>query len=83
MRLTVAGSARVSEPVTGPDRVLVQGLADAGMGLVGALGAGLVLGVAGYGGLAAAAAVLALGVAVAVLRGVPDRVTRIRTADNR
>ena len=82
----MAGSARVSELVTGPDRVLVQGLADAGMGLVGALGAGLaglVLGVAGYGGLAAAAAVLALGVAVAVLRGVPDRVTRIRTADNR
>lgn len=77
---TVAGSARVSELVTGPDRVLVQGVTDAGMGLAGAFGAGLagvVLGVAGYGGLAVLAALLAAAAAVAVLRG-PRRAGRLR-----
>ena len=75
---TVAGSARVSELVTGAERVLVQGVTDAGMGLAGAFGAGLagvVLGVLGYGGLAVLAAVLALAVALGVLRGVPSHRT--------
>lgn len=81
---TVAGSARVSELVTGTDRVLVQGVTDAGMGLAGACGAGLagvVLGALGYGGLAVLAAVLALAVALAVLRGARTGGRRDRNAD--
>ena len=83
---TVAGSARVSELVTGTDRVLVQGVTDAGMGLAGAAGAGLagvVLGVAGYGGLAVLSAMLALVVAAAALRGASPGPTRVRNADIR
>jgi MFS family permease len=67
---TVAGSALVSDLVTGATRVRVQGRTDTIMSLSGALGgasAGPVLVLVGYSGLAWLAGVLVLVVAVAAL----------------
>lgn len=70
---TVAGSALVTDLVTGDARVRIQGRTDTIMSLSGAIGAGFagpVLAIIGYDGLAWGAGVLVLGVAVsAVLVG--------------
>lgn len=68
---TVSGSAFVSESVPGQVRVLVQGAADALMGAAGALGAalsGVVLALAGFGGLNYAAMAVAAFVGAWCLR---------------
>lgn len=67
---TVAGAAMIAASVTGPERVAVQGLADALMSLAGAAGgalAGVGLAVVGYGGLNAAGGAVAALAIVAVL----------------
>ena len=69
---TVAGSALVSDLVTGAARVKVQGRTDMVMSLAGALGgavAGPVLALVGYSGLAwlAGALVVAVSVATSVM----------------
>ena len=68
---TVAAAAMLVEAVTPSRRVTAQGLADALMSAAGAggsLGAGLVMGVAGFGGLNVAMAVLVVLVAMYVMR---------------
>lgn len=70
----VAGSTLVSESVPETVRTAVQGVSDLAMGLSGALAgaaAGVALGLIGYGGLNAAAAVLLVPVAVLALRRSP------------
>lgn len=65
---TVAGSALVSDLVTGKLRLVVQGRTDTIMSLSGAVGgatSGVVLALVGYSGLAWAAGVLVLGMAAA------------------
>ncbi|GIG39386.1 MFS transporter [Cellulomonas phragmiteti] len=67
---TVAGSSIVAGDVPGPERVAIQGLSDAAMSLAGAGGgalAGVGLAVVGYGGLNAAAVLVAVGATAAVL----------------
>ena len=67
---TVAGSALVSDLVTGDKRLVVQGRTDSIMSLSGAIGgasAGVVLALVGYSGLAWTAGVLVLGMVAAAL----------------
>ncbi len=67
---TVAGSALVSDLVTGDKRLMVQGRTDTIMSLSGAIGgasAGVVLALVGYSGLAWTAGVLVLGMVAAAL----------------